>query len=75
MRKVEGKGVTHWYSYGIYEVYTDPKGWTTYEQFPKGDTLEELKSDYGHMGEAFKLPVLDWRTGKEIKCPKKSKKK
>jgi hypothetical protein len=34
---------------------------------PSGDTLAELKSDYEYMAEAFKLPVLDYKTCKPIK--------
>ena len=53
--------------YGIYEVYTNPKGWTEDRVEPHGETLEELKADYKMMGEAFKLPVLDYMTGKKVK--------
>jgi hypothetical protein len=65
----------HWvgvdFSYGIYEYYksigkTGP-GWTKGPMEPHGDTLEELRSDYAYMAEAFKHPVLDYKTGKPIK--------
>jgi hypothetical protein len=52
--------------YGIHEVYTSPKGWTADPVEPHGETLEELKKDFEMMGEAFKLPVLDYKTGKKV---------
>lgn len=67
MRKVEGKGITHYYSYGIHEVYTKLKGWTKDPMDPHGDTPEGLRQDYELMGEAFKLPVLDHKTGRKVK--------
>jgi hypothetical protein len=66
MRKVEGRGITHYYSYGIYEVYTNPKGWSEVPVI-LCDTLEELQLSYKTMAEAFKLPVLDHKTGKKVK--------
>jgi len=64
--------------YAIYEVYsemidTKGKNWTTDAMEPSGDTLAELKSDYEYMAEAFKLPVLDHKTGKPIKAKKEKK--
>ena len=49
--------------YGIVESYYNDKGEITFttEQFmePYGETLEELKSSFEKMKEAFNLPVLD----------------
>ena len=57
--------------YGIYEWYKGitgkGNGWTEDTMEPHGDTLEELKSDYEYMAEAFKYPVLDHETGKPIR--------
>jgi len=65
------------YGYGIYERYGGIggkfRGWTTDAMEPSGDTLEELKSDYKYMAEAFKHPVLDYETGKPIKNRKGTK--
>jgi len=59
------------YSYGIYEVYKGlgkkGPGWTEHAIAPRGETLAELRRDYGYMAEAFDLPVLDHETGKPIK--------
>jgi hypothetical protein len=67
MRKVEGKGTTRYYSFGIYEVYTKPKGWTEDPIEPHGETLDELRRDYEAMSGAFKLPALDHKTGRKLK--------
>jgi len=61
------------YSYGIYERYKNigyGPGWTEDLMGPHGDTLEELKSDYEYMGEAFNHPVLDHETGKPLRVKK-----
>ncbi len=70
-RWATGKG---WgYSYGIYEFYPSINemgmGWTKRAMEPCGDTLAELKADYELMAEAFRLPVLDYKTGKPIGDP------
>jgi len=57
------------YGYGIYEFY-GIDGWTKDAMVPYGETIAELKRDYAYMAEAFKLPVLDWKTGKPIKGKK-----
>jgi hypothetical protein len=67
MRKVEGQGRTHYYSFGIHEVYSSPKGWTEDPVRPEGDTLEELRRSYTTMAEAFRFPVLDHTTGRRVK--------
>ena len=54
------------YGYGIYEFY-GVDGWTKDSMAPHGETLAELRADYELMAEAFRLPVLDWKTGKPIK--------
>lgn len=56
------------YSYGVHEVYGG--AWTQESMELRGDTLAALKSDYEQMAEAFKLPVLDYETGKPIKGAK-----
>jgi len=63
MRRKVGKE----YVYGIYEVFSSPKGWTEECVGPQGETLEELRRDYEAMGEAFRLPVLDHKTGRRVK--------
>jgi len=63
MRRKVGKEVV----YGIHEVYSRPRTWTCDPMEPHGETLEELKADHKMMGEAFKLPVLDYKTGKRVK--------
>jgi hypothetical protein len=70
MRSVGGRGTTHYYTYGIHEVYTGPKGWTEASVGPHGDTLYELKRDLEMMLEALKKPVLDAKTGRVAKEPK-----
>jgi hypothetical protein len=72
MRKRWQRGRKWGYSYGIYELYSHMingknPGWTSDSMEPQGDTIAELKSDYEYMAEAFKLPVLDHKTGKPIK--------
>ena len=57
------------YGYGIYEFY-GIDGWTKDAMVPYGETLAELRADYELMAEAFRLPVLDWKTGKPIKGKK-----
>ena len=57
------------YGYGIYEFY-GVDGWTKDSMAPHGETLAELRADYELMAEAFRLPVLDWKTGKPIKGKK-----
>ena len=57
------------YGYGIYEFY-GIDGWTKDSMAPYGETLAELRADYELMAEAFRLPVLDWKTGKPIKGKK-----
>jgi len=53
------------YSYTIHEYY-DMHGWTKDAMEPQGNTLAELKADYGFMGKAFDKPVLDYETGEEV---------
>ena len=56
--------------FGIYEVYYERKkviGWTRDEMSPRGDDLNELKESFKQMDQAFNAPVLDYKTGKEIK--------
>ena len=51
------------YFYAIREVYTDADGgvsWTT-GVYPRGETLAELRADFGLMQRAFDEPVLDLR--------------
>jgi hypothetical protein len=67
MRRVAGKGHTHYYLYGIYEVYRSPKGWTEGSLVPECESLEELKENHRLMGESFRGSMLDHATGKEIK--------
>ncbi|MBE3040288.1 MAG: hypothetical protein IMZ62_15940 [Chloroflexi bacterium] len=63
MRRKVGKE----YVYGIYEVYSGPKAWTEESMVPESDSLPELRADMKMMGEAFKLPVMDNKTGKVVK--------
>lgn len=71
MRRQVGNG----YGYGIYEFFSDiahdGPGWTKDAMSPFGETWQEIRRDYKLMEEAFKLPVLDWKTGKEIKARRK----
>jgi hypothetical protein len=67
MRRVAGKGTTHYYLYGIYEFYNQKKGWTTESMVPECVSIEELKEDHTLMGKAFNSPTLDYKNGKEIK--------
>jgi len=77
MRKRWQRGREWGYTYGIYELYSHivgkDGGWTKDAMEPSGDTLAELRSDYEYMAEAFKLPVLDYKTGKPIKNRKGTK--
>ena len=66
MRNRRQSGRKWAYHYAIHEVYDGGKGWTQDAMRPRGDTLEELKSDYDYMAEAFRHPVLDYKTGKPI---------
>lgn len=60
------------FSLGIHEYYKGigkkGPGWTEDMISPRGETLEELKSDYEYMAEAFNHPVLDHETGKPIRA-------
>ncbi len=63
-RKIRGEDF-----FAIYEVFYEGKkvdGWTKDEMAPSGDTLKDLKENYEQMRGAFKAPVLDFKTGKEI---------
>ena len=66
MRKVEGKGITHYYSFGIHEVYSSPKGWTEDPVALVGESVEELRETLKHMLAALDKPVLDCKTGKAV---------
>ena len=67
MRRVVGKGATKWYSYGIYELYNSPAGWTKEPVDQMGQNVEELRKDLEWMLEALDKPVLDYETGEPIK--------
>jgi len=60
------------FQFGIHEAFYKDKQKKPYAitegpMEPTGETLEELKKDYKQMAEAFKYPVLDYDTRKEIK--------
>jgi hypothetical protein len=78
MRKRWQLGRKWGYSYGIYEIYSHvvgrDRGWTKDAMEPSGDTLAELRSDYEYMAEAFKHPVLDYKTGKPLPDKENEKK-
>ena len=65
IREVAGK-TTHWYTYYIGEVYTDPFGMTQEPIAPGGDSLDELRRDLQHMLSALDKPMLDAKTGEEL---------
>lgn len=55
-------------TYGIYEVYYDEDGSpamrTEAASEPYGTSLEELRTDYDNMAEAFLQPLLTERDGR-----------
>ena len=55
--------------YMIHEVFYDGKktGWTECGMRPCGETIKDLKQDLKWMLKAFEAPILDSKTGKEIK--------
>ena len=63
--------VTKYFMFGIHEVCYNKKGervtWTSERMSPHGITIEGLRSDLRRMSSALKKPVLDYKTGKEIK--------
>lgn len=60
-RRFEAVGYGSYFTYGIYEVYSDGlKSHCAVEPF--GETFEELGRDLIRQAEAFKLPVLDYET-------------
>ena len=74
MRSVGGRGTTHWYLFGIHEVYTDEDGKVSWTEDPVsvvGDTPNDLKSTLELMSKALKKPILDFDTGKPINASKK----
>lgn len=56
--------------YMIHEVFYKDDGsidnWTEDGMELYGETLEELRENFGQMLEAFKFPVLDYSTGEEV---------
>jgi hypothetical protein len=56
-------------SYAIHEVYYDSDGKMGWTQDPVGvvgSSLEEMHDIIGMMIEAFKKPVLDYKTGEKV---------
>ncbi len=57
------RGITQDNWYEIVEAYYTKgdvvRTWTERAQGPKGETVEEAKSDYELMAEAFTQPILD----------------
>ena len=76
MRKIEGRGCTHWYSYGVYEVFYEKGGklsWTEEPIYLMGDTMKEIADEMTMILKALEKPILDWKTGKEIKNERERK--
>lgn len=57
--------------YGIFEVYYDAngnvEGWTENASRIYTDNLEEIKRTLDLMSRALNKPILDYKSGKEIK--------
>jgi len=70
-RVMRRKWVNDYYTHSIHEVYYNNKGratlWSQDPLPPIGDSLKELKRDIKFYKQALDKPVLDFKTGKEIK--------